>query len=127
MTYLPPAAGRVGEVAFAFDTGPGNMLMDDAAARATDGAWTYDVDGALAARGRVDEALLAEWLAQPYFRRPPPKTTGRELFGAQMGAALWEQGIRRGLRGEDIVATLTALTARSIAAAYRDFSAVLPA
>jgi anhydro-N-acetylmuramic acid kinase len=127
VTYLPPArdSGEPG-VGLAFDTGPGNMLIDDAAARATRGAWTYDVDGALAAAGRVDAELLAELLSHPYFLLPPPKTTGRELFGAQMGAHIWEQGMRRSLRDEDVVATLTALTARSIARAYQDFLPAFP-
>lgn len=105
----------------AFDTGPGNMLIDEAARRATDGAWTYDRDGALAAAGRVDADFLPELLADPYFHAPPPKTTGRERFGVQRGAALWEAARARGLRPNDIVATLTALTAASIARAYRDF------
>ncbi len=111
---------------FAFDTGPGNMLIDYAASRATDGALTFDRDGALAARGRVDETLLRELLREPYLHQPPPKTTGRELFGAQFGARVWDQGIARGLVPEDIVATLTAFTAASIAQAYRDFLPTLP-
>jgi len=105
----------------AFDTGPGNMLIDYAASRATDGAWRCDRDGTLAARGRVDERLLAELMAHPYLQLPPPKTTGREQFGVQFGAEVWEQGKALGLRGEDIVATLTAFTAASIADAYRRF------
>ncbi len=111
---------------FAFDTGPGNMLIDYAASRATDTALTFDRDGGLAARGRVDEALLRELLREPYLRQPPPKTTGRELFGAQFGARVWERSIARGLMPEDIVATLTAFTAASIAQAYRDFLPTLP-
>mgnify|MGYP000914696699 FL=1 len=111
---------------FAFDTGPGNMLIDYAASRATDGALTFDRDGALAARGHVDKPLLCELLREPYLRQSPPKTTGRELFGAQFGARVWEQGIARGLTPEDIVATLTAFTAASIAQAYRDFLPTLP-
>ncbi len=123
VTWVP--AGDA-EAALAFDTGPGNMLIDDAAQRATGGALDYDRDGTLAAAGRVDEGWLAELLAHPYFRRPPPKTTGRELFGRQYGAELWARGQARGLRGEDIIATLTALTARSIAAAYRNFLPAFP-
>lgn len=122
VTYLPPAGegGNAPAGALAFDTGPGNMLIDDAAGRATGGAWAYDHDGALAARGRVDEALLAELLAEPYLHLPPPKTTGRELFGAQFGEKVWARGVAAGLAPADIVATLTAFTARSIARAYRD-------
>lgn len=114
---LPPSLS----LPIAFDTGPGNMLIDYAAGRVTNGAWSYDREGALAAAGRVDEALLAEWLSDPYFRQLPPKTTGRERFGVQRGAQLWEQAAARGLAPADIVATLTAFTARSIAQAYHDF------
>ena len=120
VTYLPPATQSVHQP-FAFDTGPGNMLMDYAAARATNGAWTFDRDGALAQQGRVDETILAELMQEPYLREPPPKTTGRELFGAQYGAVVWDRAKARGLSDPDILATLTAYTARSIAQAYRDF------
>jgi anhydro-N-acetylmuramic acid kinase len=127
MTYLPPgddpsASLRAGpDAVLAFDTGPGNMLIDDAASRATAGALAFDRDGLLAARGRVDEALLAELLAHPYLAQLPPKTTGREQFGAAFGAEVWARARERGVRGEDVVATLTAFTAASIADAYRRF------
>lgn len=119
VTYLPP--GDDPDLVLAFDTGPGNMLIDDAARRATDGAWAFDRDGALAARGRVDEALLADLLAHPFLARTPPKTTGREQFGVQFGAEVWARARARGLAAEDAVATLTAFTAASIADAYRRF------
>lgn len=119
VTYLPPGDDPDGVLAF--DTGPGNMLIDAAAARATEGALTFDQDGELAARGRVDEALVSEWLAHPYFRRPPPKSTGRELFGEVFFDSAWARARARGLEPADIVASLTALTARSIADAYRRF------
>ena len=124
VTYLP--AGDDPRGVRAFDTGPGNMLIDDAARRATAGAQTYDRDGELAARGQVDASLLAEWMAHPYLSEPPPKTTGREQFGAQFAARAWAQARDRGLRAEDIVATLTALTAASIADAYRRFLPRMP-
>jgi anhydro-N-acetylmuramic acid kinase len=122
VTYLalPPAP----EVAF--DTGPGNMLIDYAAARATSGDWEFDRDGVLAAQGAVDAELLAALMAEPYLRLPPPKTTGRELFGAQFGAQVWERAKARSLSDAVIVATLTAYTARSIAQAYRDLLPGLP-
>jgi anhydro-N-acetylmuramic acid kinase len=110
----------------AFDTGPGNMLIDDAAGRATAGAQTFDRDGALAAQGQVDEALLAELLAHPYLAPPPPKTTGREQFGAAFGAEVWARAEARRLRAEDVVATLTAFTAASIADAYHRFLPQMP-
>jgi N-acetylmuramic acid 6-phosphate etherase len=111
---------------FAFDTGPGNMLIDYAAQRITDGAWSFDRDGALAAQGRVDDVLLRELLQEPYLHARPPKTTGRELFGAQFGARVWERAHARGLDDYDIIATLTAFTAHSIAQAYRDFLPAFP-
>ena len=82
---------------------------------------TFDRDGALAAQGRVDRALLDELLAHPYLAQHPPKTTGRELFGTAFGERVWRRGKARGLGDEDIVATLTAFTAASIADAYRRF------
>ncbi len=119
VTYLPPGDDPAGVIAF--DTGPGNMLIDAAASRATGGAWSFDRDGALARRGRVDEALLAQWLGHPYFQQPPPKTTGRELFGRPFFEQAWSAAQAKGLEPADIVATLTALTAHSIAEAYRRF------
>lgn len=122
VTYLTPDG--VSEVGF--DTGPGNMLMDDAVLRLTDGAETYDKDGVRGARGAVHAGLLEELMAEPYLRLPPPKTTGRELFGAPYGAQIWARADALGLSGDDRVATLTAFTARSIAQAYRDFLPTMP-
>ncbi len=123
VTYLPPTSrSPKGEgSAFAFDTGPGNMLIDYAANRATNGAWKYDHDGVLAAQGRVDKILLDELMQEPFLKLKPPKTTGRELFGAQYGAPVWERAKNRGLSDHDVVATLTAFTAQSIAKAITDF------
>ena len=94
--------------------------------RATGGAWSYDRDGALAAQGRVDQDMLVGLMAEPFLRLLPPKTTGRELFGVQFAASVWEQAKQRGLLDADIVATLTAFTARTIAQAYRDFLPQFP-
>jgi anhydro-N-acetylmuramic acid kinase len=102
----------------AFDTGPANCLLDEAA-EATTGA-PFDRDGALAAAGRVDPVLLARLLDHPYLQLPPPKTTGREVFNLREivpeGVAAWTPA--------DLLATLTAFTAASIAEAYRRW--VLP-
>jgi anhydro-N-acetylmuramic acid kinase len=101
-----------------FDTGPASCLLD---------AWaqqhvgkSYDADGAFAASGRVDEALLARMLTDPYFAAPPPKSTGREVFHPTW---LHPHLEGRGLAPADVQATLVALTARSIADAVRDYAA----
>jgi len=117
VTALPPFS--LDAPPFAFDTGPGNMIMDYCANRATGGIQQYDRDGLIAASGRVHETLLAELMKEPYLHMPPPKTTGRELFGVQFGATVWERGEALTMSTPDIVATVTAFTAETIAAAYR--------
>lgn len=113
-----PARGS-DEPVFAFDTGPGNALIDAAVELATGGRHAFDRDGALAARGEVDDALLADLLRHPYFSAPPPKSTGREEFGRPFVARLVEAVLPEGDRDWlDLVATLTELTARTIAGAY---------
>ena len=119
VTFLPAGAGPQG--AYAFDTGPGNAPIDYGARLFSGGAAGYDRDGALAAAGRADDALLAELLAHPYLEQPPPKTTGRELFGDPFAAEVVDRALARGLAPADTMATLTRLTIESIAAAYRDF------
>ena len=124
VTWLPPTGSP--EPVIAFDTGPGVALIDGAVRRATNGASPFDRDGAMALRGRVDESLLSGLLNDPYFHAPPPKSTGREHFGK----ALLDRAAAGLAPGQDedawcdLVATLTAFTARSIAEAYRDW--VLP-
>lgn len=123
LSYIPPA-GQAG--AFAFDTGPGNMLIDDAVMRLSDGRLSYDKAGEIAAEGQIHQNFLSSLLAHPYLKLPPPKTTGRELFGAQFGAELWQEAKQKGLPAVDLVATLTAFTAHSIADAYRELLPQLP-
>lgn len=114
VTYLAPDRAPL-----AFDTGPGNVLIDEAVRLLSDGAASFDRDGRMASRGTVDQALLTEWLAHPFFALAPPKSTGRELFGPAEAGRYIEQAGERGLRPDDIVATLTELTAQSIARAYQ--------
>jgi anhydro-N-acetylmuramic acid kinase len=116
VTLLPPVDQHVEPLAF--DTGPGNALIDWAASEATDGEWRYDLHGELASEGRADEALLATWLGHPYFAQPLPKTTGRELFSRALAQGWQAAAYAKGLTAVDLVATLTALTAASIADAY---------
>jgi anhydro-N-acetylmuramic acid kinase len=117
VTYIPPNAGW--EDVIAFDTGPGNMIIDELAYMMTNGRQTYDVDGALAATGTVRADLLQQWMSDPYFSKQPPKTTGRELFGAQFARRIRNEADHVPM--EDLLATATALTAESIARSYRDF------
>ena len=119
VTYLPSAA-TLDDVA-AFDTGPGNMVIDHLVGRITNGRRRFDRDGRLAAGGKVNGPLLKELLKHPYLRRRPPKTCGREQFGAEFSDALLRSGLRRGLGGRDIIATATAFTAECVARAYRRF------
>jgi anhydro-N-acetylmuramic acid kinase len=106
----------------AFDTGAGNALIDAAVTYFTDGNLTYDKDGQMAFAGNVVNGWLEELLDHPYYERKPPKTTGREVFGTEMALKLVAEGQSQGYRNEDIVSTLTALTATSVAQAYRDFA-----
>ncbi|WP_369173947.1 anhydro-N-acetylmuramic acid kinase [Streptomyces sp. R28] len=101
----------------AFDTGPGCALIDAAATGFSGGRLAYDVDGALAGRGRVHEPLLRRLLEEPYYALPAPKTTGKELFHlGHLRDALAGFGT---LPAEDVVATLTMLTARTVSDAVR--------
>lgn len=110
-TFVPRRAEESGVLAL--DTGPGVAVVD-AVARLVDPSLPYDVDGRLGARGRVDEAVLAELLADPFFGEAPPKSTGRERFGGEYARALHAR-----VPGADGVATAVALTARSLADAIR--------
>ena len=125
VTFLPPASAT-NATAFAFDTGPGNMLIDDATRRATNGTQTYDRDGILGARGKIDAILLAELMTHSFLKMKPPKTTGREVYGAHFGGEAWARAKARNVRDEDIVTTMTAFTAESIMQAYRDFLPQMP-
>jgi anhydro-N-acetylmuramic acid kinase len=119
VTYIPPNASW--EDVIAFDTGPGNMIIDELAYMMTNGRQTYDVDGELAAGGTVRDELLEQWMTDPYFAKQPPKTTGRELFGAQFARRIRSETDHVSI--QDLIATATALTAESIARSYRDFIA----
>ena len=120
VTVVPPD-GTLASVR-AFDTGPGVRVID-ALVHRLDPARRYDDDGQLAAAGTVAEETVAALLAEPYFALEPPKSTGRELFDAAYVDRLVQRvrEERAGASDADLVATATALTARSIADAYRRF------
>ncbi|HYK52091.1 MAG TPA: anhydro-N-acetylmuramic acid kinase [Candidatus Eremiobacteraceae bacterium] len=115
ITLLPDEASGGRGAIRALDTGPGNMVID-ACMRLATGAEDFDRDGAAAARGTPSHVLLRELLDDDYLRRAAPKSTGRERYGAAYAAHVWERGRELGLHADDVLATVTALTARSIAA-----------
>ena len=125
VAFLPPLADEA-TTPMAFDTGPANVLIDVLMAFITQGEQTYDKDGATAASGTVDEAWVRELLTHPYFELEPPKTTGRELFSPAMGRALLARGRANGFYDADVVATVTAFSAESVADQYRRFLPVPP-
>jgi len=116
LTAIPPAAGP--EKVLAFDTGPGNMILDALAAHFSGGRQSFDRDGRMAARGRVDPRLLAALLADPYYRRRPPKSAGREQYGAELVARL----LLRRLPPENLMATAAAFTAAAVSVGIRRFT-----
>jgi len=119
VTYLPHRGGLA--AVRAFDTGPGNVMIDAAMRRVTKGKQTMDASGAYAARGQASRRLLSWLMAHPFLQRRPPKSADREEFLGTFFEATLERAKRLGLRSEDLVATLTAFTAESIAAAYPAF------
>jgi anhydro-N-acetylmuramic acid kinase len=117
VTWLPARRREDPVPPVAFDTGPGVALIDQAVRELTSGAEGFDRDGCRAARGRVLADPLAEWLEDPFFGLAPPRSTGRERFGApRLRDWLRRHGEQR---ADDLVATLTELTARAIVDGYR--------
>lgn len=117
LSAIPPGAEP--NQLIAFDTGPGNMVIDSLAARLFDK--NFDRDGRIAARGRVIEAVVSTVLRGSYFRHKPPKSAGREQFGSEFTAAFLRACRKAGGSAEDAVATATALTADSITLAFDRF------
>lgn len=113
VTLLP--ANCSPEQVLAFDTGPGNLIIDGFAQALFH--QDYDKDGLLAAQGQVNQALLAKWMALPYIDAPPPKSTGRELFGQAFVSAQLAQ--HAALPPHDLLATATAFTAHSMHRNYQ--------
>ena len=123
LTYLP--AGCTLDEVIAFDTGPGNMILDALAVRATHGRWRFDRDGRIARRARVHADLVDRWLAHPYFSQAPPKSTGREQFGQAYVQRLLDENPDVPI--EDLLATAAELTARTMADGYRRWLPAEPA
>lgn len=115
-----PAGAKPAEI-LAFDTGPGNMVIDEAVQVLSEGRLSYDEGGRWAAQGKADDVLLAEMMSHPYFDTSPPKSTGRELFGKAYTSWFLETARQQSLSDADIIATATAFTAHSIADSYRKY------
>ena len=115
VTFIPTEAGL--EDLLAFDTGPGNMIINEVVQELK--GMPYDKDGYFASQGKVDETLLHKLMSIPYIQKAPPKTTGRELFGKQFTMELLREN--KHLRDEDLIATVTMYTAQTIASHYKRF------
>jgi anhydro-N-acetylmuramic acid kinase len=115
ITVLP--AGASEDDVIAFDTGPGNMIVDQLVGRLSEGRRHYDRDGSIAAQGRIHQPLLKGLLKDRYFAKKPPKTAGREQYGVEMIGKL-----PKDLPAEDLIATATAFTAVTIARAIHRFA-----
>ncbi|MEZ4548337.1 MAG: anhydro-N-acetylmuramic acid kinase [Thermodesulfobacteriota bacterium] len=108
----------------AFDTGPGNMLMDRIMALSSGGSERFDRDGKEASKGKVNETLLKELLSDPYYIKEPPKSTGEELFGNAAAERLYGMVTGGKITLSDLMATVLALTVESISQSYEKF--ILP-
>jgi len=105
----------------AFDTGPGNMIIDRITWLVTSNTQHFDEGGKLAARGKIHDSLLATLLAHPYLSKPPPKTTGREEFGISFADNLYHDAVHSEINDLDILTTVTAFTAHTIADSYKQW------
>ena len=119
ITFLP-ADGRIGQVT-AFDTGPGNMVIDGLAEKFTNGRLSMDKDGEMASRGTVNRQLLSYLLRDPYLCKKPPKTTGREYFGEGYADKIISISEEMDISKPDTMATATYLTAAFILESYRRY------
>ncbi|MCC5638160.1 anhydro-N-acetylmuramic acid kinase [Nostoc sp. CHAB 5844] len=126
VAYIPPRRDNWLEKMRGWDTGPANSLLDLAVEHLTHGAKTYDEDGKWAASGTFCQPLVEQWLQQDYFYLPPPKSTGRELFGVYYLHQCLKDAEPYQLSPADFLATLTELTATSIVHSYQTFLPQMP-
>lgn len=120
MSVLPPA--HFAQEVIAYDTGPGNMIIDAFVNKYSNGSLSYDANGDLAKDGIVHNKWLEDLMANDYFLLPAPKSTGRELFGSVYADKLWLQGDEYGCSSLDKIATITMLTAKSLSTEIKKYS-----
>ena len=119
VTFLPKDC-NINEI-IAFDTGPGNMIIDRITERITNNAAHFDKDGMLAAQGQINREILLNLQKHSFLSKPPPKTTGREEFGVWYADMIYNDAVKAGINNRDILATVTWFTAYSIAEGYKQW------
>lgn len=119
VTYIK--AGAKEEELLSFDTGPGNMVIDEVVYRVTKGSQTFDKGGEIALSGSVNKEFANELLRHEYFLRKPPKTTGREIFGKSYVDSVMKIAKNYNLLDKDLIASITYWTAKTISDSYQNF------
>jgi anhydro-N-acetylmuramic acid kinase len=119
ITYLPKACKQ--EQVLAFDTGPGNMVLDALCRAVYPGGGGFDAGGEIALKGKPSQELVDTFLTHPYFKLAPPKSAGHKEFGTPFAWEFLSSGKELGLKREDVIASAARLTTRSVAGAIREF------